>query len=167
MGSAGAYRAAGYVTVPAALEGKRAIIPWKRYQSVPPTLEQLVRWQKHYPRANLALVTGPLSGVVVVDVDVRHHGDRTLVELERRYGALPRLAVVQTPSGGWHFHLRHPGGRIPNSTSRIGLGIDPRGEGGLALLPPSRRADGAWGASFGGMIGQAVPARRAAALPHL
>ena len=122
---------------------------------------------KHYPRANLALVTGPPSGVVVVDVDVRHHGDRTLVELERRYGALPRLAVVQTPSGGWHFHLRHPGGRIPNSTSRIGLGIDPRGDGGLALLPPSRRADGAWGASFGGMIGQAVPARRAAALPHL
>jgi hypothetical protein len=101
-------------------------------------------------RANPAVVTGRVSGVVVVDVDPRAGGDRALAELERRHGDLPWSAVVETPSGGVHVYLAHPGGRVVNSASRIGLGVDVRGDGGLALLPPSRRPDGIYRWTVGG-----------------
>jgi hypothetical protein len=145
-----AYREAGWSIVPAAIEGKRALVPWRHWQQVAAGPEQLAEWQRRYPRCNWAVITGQLSGVVVIDIDVRHRGDRALAELEQIHGDLPWLAVVETPSGGWHVYLRHPGGRIPNSASRIGLGIDPRGDNGLALLPFSRRADGTYRWAVGG-----------------
>jgi hypothetical protein len=144
------YQEAGWSVVPAAVTGKRALVPWKRWQAAAPDPEQLRAWWRRRPRANPAIITGTLSGVIVVDVDPRHHGDHALAELEQRHGDLPWLAVVETPSGGCHVYLAHPGGRIGNSASRIGLGVDVRGDGGLALLPPSRRQDGQYQWVLGG-----------------
>jgi hypothetical protein len=145
-----AYREAGWSVVPAAIAEKRALVRWRQYQQTPASPEQLAEWARHWPRCNWALITGRLSGVVVVDIDIHHHGDHALAELEQRHGDLPWTAVVETPSGGWHIYLRHPGGRIANSASRIGLGIDVRGDGGLALLPPSHRPDGCYRWALGG-----------------
>jgi hypothetical protein len=145
-----AYQQAGWSIVPAAIEGKRALVSWKQWQTVAASPEQLAEWAHRRPRCCWAVITGPVSGVVVVDIDPRHRGNHALAELEQRHGDLPWSAVVETPSGGWHVYLRHPGGRIPNSASRIGLGIDVRGDNGLALLPPSRRPDGQYRWAIGG-----------------
>jgi Bifunctional DNA primase/polymerase, N-terminal len=145
-----AYQQAGWSVVPAAIEGKRALISWRRWQQAVADPYQLHAWWRRWPKANPALVTGAVSGVAVVDVDPRHRGDHALAELEQRDVDLPWLAVVETPSGGVHVYLRHPGGRIANSVSRIGLGVDVRGDGGLALLPPSRRPDGCYRWAVGG-----------------
>jgi Bifunctional DNA primase/polymerase, N-terminal len=144
------YQEAGWSVVPAAVTGKRALVPWKRWQAAAPDPEQLRAWWRRRPRANPAVITGTLSGVIVVDVDSCHHGDHALAELEQHHGDLPWSAVVETPSGGVHAYLAHPGGRIANSASRIGLGIDIRGDGGIALLPPSRRPDGTYRWAVGG-----------------
>src|SRR5215207_6148641 len=148
--TAATYADHGWSVVPAAVTDKRALVTWRQWQLAAAGLEQLAHWGRRWPRANWAVITGRLSGIVVVDVDPRHRGDHALAELEQRHGDLPWTAVVETPSGGWHVYLRHPGGRIPNSASRIGLGIDIRGDGGLALLPPSRRPDGAYRWAVGG-----------------
>ena len=116
-----AYLQAGWSIVPAAIEGKRALVGWRHWQQAAADPDQLRAWWHRRPRANPALVTGAVSGVVVVDIDPRHCGNHALAELEQRHGDLPWLAVVETPSGGWHVYLRHPGGRIGNSQSRIGL----------------------------------------------
>jgi hypothetical protein len=139
-----AYAEHGWSIIPAAIADKRALVGWRRWQQAAPDPDQLRAWWRRRPRANPALVTGAVSGVVVVDIDPRAGGDRALAELEQRHGDLPWSAVVETPSGGVHVYLAHPGGRIANSASRIGLGVDVRGDGGLALLPPSRRPDGAY-----------------------
>jgi hypothetical protein len=139
--AARAYCAHGWSIVPARVKGKRALVAWKRWQRELPNLEQIECWWQRWPRANLAVVTGRISRIIVVDVDLRHGGDRALAELEAEHGDLPWRAVVETPSGGWHVYLAHPGGRIPNSAGRIGVGVDVRGDGGLALLPPSHRLD--------------------------
>jgi bifunctional DNA primase/polymerase-like protein len=86
----------------------------------------------------------------VVDVDIRHGGDQAQAELESLHGDLPWQSVVETPSGGWHIYLRHPGGRVANSAGRIGTGVDLRGDGGLALLPPSSREAGVYRWAVGG-----------------
>jgi Bifunctional DNA primase/polymerase, N-terminal len=126
------------------------MVAWKQYQQLAASPEQLASWWRRWPAANVAVITGRLSGIVVIDVDVRHGGDQALADLERRHGILPRLAVVATPSGGEHLYLAHPGGRIANSQGRIGAGLDVRGDGGLILLPPSRRADGEYRWVVGG-----------------
>jgi hypothetical protein len=139
-----AYAAAGWSIVPAATAGKRALVAWRQWQGAAPDPELLAAWFARWPKANLAVVTGRVSGIVVVDVDPRHHGDAALAELEDHHGPLPLEAVVATPAGGQHLYLRHPGRRVGNSNGRIGRGVDVRGDGGLALLPPSRRTDGAY-----------------------
>ncbi|MDX2091220.1 MAG: bifunctional DNA primase/polymerase [Kofleriaceae bacterium] len=92
----------------------------------------------------IAMPTGAASGVVVIDADAKHDGERVLAELELRYGALPRTKVVRTQSGGIHVYLRHPGAGIRvkscvggDSTPWPERGVDVRGDGGIVLLPPS------------------------------
>jgi Bifunctional DNA primase/polymerase, N-terminal len=132
----------GWSIVPAPIAGKRALIPWKRWQTNRPSPQLWRAWAERWPRANIALVAGALSGVVVLDIDPRHGGDRSLAQLEAEHGELPTTTVVITPSGGRHAYFAHPGGRIANSQGLLGPGLDVRGDGGLALLPPSRRQDG-------------------------
>lgn len=83
------YLQAGWSIIPASIEGKRGLVPWKRYQQAPPSPEQFTSWAHRWPRCNWAIITGRLSGVVVVDVDPRAGGDRALAELEQRHGDLP------------------------------------------------------------------------------
>jgi hypothetical protein len=91
-----AYAEGGWSVVPARVTGKRALVPWKPWQEAAADPEQLRAWWRRWPRANLAVVTGRISGIVVVDVDPRHGGDQTLAQLERDHGDLPRSALVAT-----------------------------------------------------------------------
>jgi hypothetical protein len=145
-----AYCRHGWSVIPVAVAGKRALVPWKPWQQMPPGPDQLATWWQRWPAANLAVITGRVSGLVVIDIDLRHRGHGALTELETTHGDLPWSAVVETPSGGWHVYVAHPGGRVANSASRIGLGVDIRGDGGLALLPPSRGENSAYRWAVGG-----------------
>lgn len=82
------------------------------------------------PRGLLAIRTGAASGLVVIDIDTGHGGrvDREL---------MTPTGYVRTGSGGWHLYYRHPGFAVPNSQSRIAVGVDVRGDGGYVVAPPS------------------------------
>jgi hypothetical protein len=97
-------------------------------------------WQR-WPDANVAIRTGAPSGLVVLDVDGDQGAD-ALHELERRHGRLPRTASVTTPRGGAHFYWRHPGRPVKTTAGALAPGIDVRGDGGYALVPPSVGANG-------------------------
>jgi hypothetical protein len=101
----------------------------------PATIRQ---WWTRWPAANVGLLTGACG--IVVDVDARHGGDKSLVELEAEYGPLPNTAKSQT-GNGWHLLFAHPGGRIGNR-SNVRPGIDVRGNGGYVVAPPSLHASG-------------------------
>lgn len=90
---------------------------------------------------NLAVACGP-SEIVVVDVDVRNHGDETLAQLETEHGALPITPRVISGSGdgSQHIYLRAKrGARYP---TKLGEGIDVKHAGGYVLLPPSMHRSG-------------------------
>lgn len=82
------------------------------------------------PAGLLAVRTGAVSGIVVIDVDPEHGGQLDPV-------LMPPTALVRTGSGGWHAYYRHPGVPVLNSQSRLGPGIDVRGDGGYVVAPPS------------------------------
>lgn len=91
---------------------------------------------------NIGIVTGAVSGIIVLDIDPRHEGDETLATLEREHGQLPPTWRFLTGGGGEHIILRHPGVRIANSAGKIGAGLDVRGDGGYIVAPPSMHISG-------------------------
>ncbi len=96
----------------------------------PETVQRLFR----IPAARLiAVPTGPASGVDILDVDPRHGGH---LWLQANASRLPKTRTHRTPSGGVHLVFHHHDG-VRNSQSRIAGGVDVRGEGGYAVIPPS------------------------------
>lgn len=99
-------------------------------------------WWNHWPDANIGIVTGPESGIFVLDVDGKR-GEESLIELERRYSSLPDTYTVRTGGGGLHLYFLWPeGADVRNSQSRIAPGLDIRGEGGYVVVPQSLHASG-------------------------
>ncbi len=95
------------------------------------------RWWARWPDANVAIRTGGVSRLVVLDVDGQE-GLESLRVLERHRGELPRTASVVTPRGGQHFYFVHPGtSEIPCSAGKLGVGLDVRADGGYVVAPPS------------------------------
>ena len=100
-------------------------------------------WWRRWPSANVAIRTGAVSGLIVLDVDPGHGGDESLEALLRDHGPLPPGTVVHTGSGGRHFYFAHPGGVIRTDAGRrLGPGLDIRGDGGYVIAPPSCHTSG-------------------------
>jgi hypothetical protein len=104
---------------------------------------QIHEWWQRWPRANVAIRTGALSDLVVVDIDPDHGGEASLQRLVSEQGALPEGRTVRTGSGGRHLYFHHPGDIVRNDAGRrLGPGLDVRGDGGYIIAPPSRHARG-------------------------
>jgi hypothetical protein len=79
----------------------------------------------------LAIRTGTVAGLVVVDIDPAHGGivDPALMS---------PTAAVSTGGGGWHLYYRHPGGRpVPSRPLPGRPGVDIKADGGYVVAPPS------------------------------
>lgn len=97
---------------------------------------QILKWWRSTPRANVGIVTGAVSGIVVLDIDPRHDAIRSLAELESKYGQMPETLKVRTGGDGWHYYFLHPGVQIANKVNLL-PGLDFRGDGGYIIAPPS------------------------------
>ena len=139
--AARAYFARGWSVIPVEPRGKRPRVPWTAFQHRLPSQAEVDEWFRRWPDANVGIVTGAVSGLVVIDVDPRHGGEASLQELERSHGPLPRTVEAATGGGGRHLYFAHPGGTVAN---RVGLapGIDLRGDGGCVVAPPSVHSSG-------------------------
>src|SRR5690606_20570683 len=71
-----------------------------------------------------------------------HGGFESAEALREQHGPLPDKLTVTTGGDGFHVYFRHPGGRVPNSTSKVAPGVDVRGDGGFVVAPPSVHASG-------------------------
>lgn len=92
---------------------------------------------------NWGILTGPASGVWVLDIDAGSGGLDTLTRLEAEHDKLPDTFTVNTGGGGKHFYFRQPDAfDIRNSAGAIGSGVDVRGDGGFVVLPFSISSKG-------------------------
>lgn len=131
----------GWSVIPVREREKRPAVAWKAYQSKVVSRETLHDWFRRSPDYNVAVVTGALSGLVVLDVDPRHGGDESLKELEHEHGPLPKTVESITGGGGRHVYFSHPGEEVHNRAN-IKPGIDLRGDGGCIVVPPSVHPSG-------------------------
>lgn len=135
------YGRLGWSVIPIEPRGKRPLIRWQAYQYRRAEVTEIADWFQRWPDANLAVVTGLVSALVVLDLDPRHGADAGLAELERAHGALAETVESRTGGGGRHLYFAHPGEVLHN---RVGIapGVDLRGDGGYVVAPPSIHASG-------------------------
>lgn len=114
-----------------------SISSWTEFQSRRATDEELVAWFRGFER-NLGIVTGAVSGLVVVDEDWDHGGQETALKLGV---SSPIQVLTGRDGGGRHNYFRHPGGVVNNRTA-LGPGLDVRGDGGYVVAPPSLHESG-------------------------
>jgi putative DNA primase/helicase len=100
---------------------------------------QIKEWWRKWLDANIGIATGAVSRIIVVDIDGAD-GLATLKALVAQHSGLPRTPIVKT-GRGWHlwFAISATCAPIPCST---GDGLDIRADGGYAIAPPSRHANG-------------------------
>lgn len=84
---------------------------------------------------NIGIICGKISGIIVLDIDVKDNGIEEWDSLCTQYG-YPKTFCVQTGSGGYHYYFKYDdktkhlktGARIVN-----GKGIDLRADGGQVV----------------------------------
>jgi hypothetical protein len=98
------------------------------------------RWWNEADIANVGIATG--NGLLVLDIDAKHDGLKSLAQLENQHGPLPVTPTVATGGGGRHFYFRSPAGETIGNRAGIAPGIDVRGDGGYVVAVPSLHASG-------------------------
>jgi len=130
-----AYLAQGWSVIPCKPKEKVALVKWQDFQKRKPTRDEIRQWWKQWPDANVAVITGKISGLVVVDVDTYRGASED--------GLPPTDARARTARGGLHLFYRYPPG-TKNVANRVNAqpGIDVRGDGGYVVVAPSVVGDG-------------------------
>ena len=117
--------------------GKTPLMPWKRFQTERATEDEVRGWFRRWPRMNIGMATGAVSGTIVLDADSPSAVNDALAAGE---GELTSAPMVRTSKGA-HWYIAHPGEPVRNF-ARKRPGLDFRGDGGYVLIPPSLHKSG-------------------------
>jgi putative DNA primase/helicase len=112
--------------------GKVPVSAWKTFQDARASDDTLAVWFGNGRPRNIGIVTGAISGVVVVDTD-------SAAADEWAEWHLPPTPMQTKTAKGSHRFYRHPGVPVPTK-ARItggGLALDVRGDGGYVVAPGS------------------------------
>ncbi|MEY3702946.1 MAG: hypothetical protein RLZZ561_566, partial [Pseudomonadota bacterium] len=125
----------GFSLIPLKPRDKTPLTGWRAYQKRRAARSDVEAWFKATPNANIGIVTGAISELIVLDLDSAD----AVAEAERR--GLPDTLTVRTGKGR-HIYFRHPGGKIANRAGFL-PGMDIRGDGGYIVGPGSIHPSGA------------------------
>jgi len=131
LGAALKYESMGCSVLPIQAN-KKPYVAWEKYQKEKATPELIKTWWDKYPTANVAIVTGKLSKVSVVDTD----SDEAKAKLDELLPDSFITPMAKTPHGGLHYYFQHENG-LGNSVGFMDK-TDFRGEGGYIIAPPSK-----------------------------
>lgn len=137
----------GWNIIPISLSSKKPLIEWKEYQTRHVSIEEVDDWFQNgvltktgarISDFNLGVVTGSISGLIVLDCD-----NSAAEEYARRNGLTSPISVKTRR--GRHFYFSHPGDGMKFQNKVGGAshnwpeipGLDLRADGGFAVLPPS------------------------------
>lgn len=129
-----AYRRRGWSVIPINAQTKKALIRWEEFQRRRATGAEIRKWWHRWPDANVGIVTGKVSGLVVVDADKK---------AEHLISKLPETGLKSRTGSGWfHYFYSYPPNteHVPNVVRKDGF--DVRGDGGYVVAPPSLHESG-------------------------
>ncbi len=118
--------------------GKHAFIKWTKYQRQRADAKQIKRWLKNWPKANIGIVTGKVSGITVLDID-GEEGIKSLEEAGYKVEDF-NTPTVKTGGGGYHLYFKY--NESIKSKGGVLKKVDVKSESGLVVAPPSFHASG-------------------------
>jgi predicted P-loop ATPase len=126
------YAVKGHSVIPVGKDKRPLLRSWKQYQTEAATEEQITEWfTETYKDANVGIVTGAVSGITVVDVDVYKKPFTHPKEF-------PPTFTVKTGNGGFQLYYKyHPGLTISANGYPNLPAVDIRSDGGYVVAPPS------------------------------
>ena len=137
------YHQVGYMPLPTSTTAKYPSVLWKAYQAQRPSINQVTKLFDARPVSNIGLITGGESQLLVVDIDPRNGGSRSLATLIDELGEdCFNAPTISTPSGGMHLYYRSPEGTVVPSRSGMRDGIDIKADRGFVMAPPSLGKNG-------------------------
>lgn len=139
LAQANEYVDQGWSILPVKPSEKRPYMTnWLQYQHTKATKEMADSWFTSLTGAGVGMVTGRISGVVVLDVE--SYCNIPIDELLCRY---PTQMISRTGTGGYHLFYLYPNG-VSKIANRVGIfeGADIRADGGFIVLPPTRHPNG-------------------------
>lgn len=123
------YRAIGWNVIPLYNNTKApSAINWKEYQFRLSTDEEFEKWFSDPSVTGLGLITGKLSGIVVLDEDIYKQGGKRV--------AVATGMMAETARKGKHHFFRYVE-PIKSSGFREGINVEIKADGGFVVLPPS------------------------------
>jgi len=110
---------------------------WKEQQKDLPSEDLIEKRFKQYPDSDLGVITGKVSGIVVVDSD----SAEACAWIEKQF---PTTWLTVSNNGrGKHYYFKYPKqGFVGSSGSIVYENVDIRGEKGLIVVPPSEHKSG-------------------------
>jgi len=136
------YLGMGFSIIPVGRD-KKPLISWKEFQERKPTIEELEGWFSNPSVTGIAIITGRISGVIVLDTE--EGADITGLEI-------PKTPTAISGGGGIHYYFKYSEKEnIINNVRFLPL-MDIRSEGGYIVVPPSLHPSGnsyAWLENFG------------------
>ncbi len=132
------YAQRGWSIIPIVSTGKKKkpdLKTWSPYQNQRAEEKTIRAWWGAKPQRNIGIVTGHISGLVVLDVD----GEQGRASV--RGFTLPATPTVQTGKG-FHYYFAYPGFHVANAVGFL-PGLDIRADGGYVVAPPSVHPSGA------------------------
>ena len=124
--------------------GKVPLVAWTEYQERLPTESEVEQWFSKWPFANVGIVTGRVSKLLVVDFD-----SIEAINAINSKGGFEKAPEVQTGGGGRHIYCKHPlEGIIANFAGKLKSvhpnleKVDFRADGGQVVAPPSLHVSG-------------------------
>jgi len=134
------YAELGWSIIPVDGTSKQPLVPWRNFIDRRPSIEEIQSWSMRFRGAGIAVITGPVSKIVVLDAD----GAEGVAEAERL--GVPKTPTAHTPRGGAHYYFRLPADLPTTFKNAVKLGeskkLDVRGYAGYVVAPFTKRADG-------------------------
>ena len=133
------YMDSGWSVLPVKPDEKRPYMTnWLQYTRTRPGKQLVNNWFNNLSGAGIGLVTGKISGVVVLDIE--SWCPTPVEELLKKY---PTNMVARSGGGGVHLFYSYPQ-NVSKITNRVGIfeGADLRADGGFLVLPPTVHPSG-------------------------
>ncbi|MFA5324207.1 MAG: bifunctional DNA primase/polymerase [Smithella sp.] len=129
------YSSIGYSVIPVKKD-KTPLLPWELYQKERADEGKIRSWASKWPDMNIAIVTGSISGLTVVDCD----SQEAIEAFEHMIHDTYYTPIQNTPRGGRHYLCKYTEG-IRNKAAVIEH-MDIRSEGGYIVAAPSVNGTG-------------------------
>lgn len=142
----------GFSVFPVKQDKTPYIASWKKYQTQLPTEEEVNNWWASYPSANIGIITGKISGITVVDLDLykdkankniddskKINSKKTLqdilLDINKKF---PKTYTVKTGNNGLQLYYKYTEGLSISANAYPDLpNVDIRSDGGYVVAPPS------------------------------